>query len=189
HSDLEPKKYWDRRARGLGATDVRPSVSCGEENLLEFPGDPYSKENILVHEFAHAVHIMGLNSLDSGFDAKLKSVYDSAMQEKLWQGTYAASNKEEYWAEGVQSYFDTNRCNDPQHNEIDTREELQKYDPRLAALIADSYKSPTWRYQRPSARQSRGHLTGFDSANSPKFAWPEALDRWYQEHGKDAEPK
>src|SRR5438105_11721394 len=27
HSDLKPKAYWDRRARGLGATRQRPSVS------------------------------------------------------------------------------------------------------------------------------------------------------------------
>ena len=33
HSDLTPKAYWNRRARGLGATSERPAVSCGEENL------------------------------------------------------------------------------------------------------------------------------------------------------------
>src|SRR5688572_22374854 len=34
HSDLKSAVYWDRRARGLGATRVRPAVSCAEENLL-----------------------------------------------------------------------------------------------------------------------------------------------------------
>jgi len=34
HSKLRPKLYWDRRARGLGATLSNPAVSCGEENLL-----------------------------------------------------------------------------------------------------------------------------------------------------------
>ena len=63
HSDLKPAKYWDRRARGLGPTDVRPCVSCGEENLLKYPGDPYKTENILVHEFAHAIH-EGLKAID-----------------------------------------------------------------------------------------------------------------------------
>ena len=48
HSDLEPKKYWDRRARGLGATHARPAVSGEEENLLGYPGDPYATENILM---------------------------------------------------------------------------------------------------------------------------------------------
>jgi alpha-glucosidase len=52
HSDLTPKDYWDRRARGLGATRARPAVSCGEENLLNLRGDRYPRENILIHEFA-----------------------------------------------------------------------------------------------------------------------------------------
>ena len=41
HSDLQPDYYWDRRARGLGSTPSRPAVSCGEENLLSYQGDPY----------------------------------------------------------------------------------------------------------------------------------------------------
>src|SRR5437764_2385092 len=39
HRDLRPKGYWDKRARGLGATPIRPAVSCAEENLLGYPGD------------------------------------------------------------------------------------------------------------------------------------------------------
>ncbi|MFT6082604.1 MAG: hypothetical protein ACJAQZ_004684, partial [Planctomycetota bacterium] len=60
HSDLTPSKYWDRRARGLGATKQRPAVSCGEENLLRLPGDPYWQESLLIHEFAHAIHKMAV---------------------------------------------------------------------------------------------------------------------------------
>ncbi|HIG30232.1 MAG TPA: S9 family peptidase, partial [Verrucomicrobiales bacterium] len=79
HRDLTPKDFWDRRARGLGPTRKRPSVSCGEENLLKYPGDPYHAENILVHEFAHAIH-EGLKSTDADFDSTLKSIYQSAME-------------------------------------------------------------------------------------------------------------
>lgn len=43
HCDLRPKDYWDRRARRLGATDARPAVSCGEENLLCLPGDLWER--------------------------------------------------------------------------------------------------------------------------------------------------
>ena len=109
HSDLTPAKYWDRRARGLGATPQRPSVSCGEENVLRYPGDPYDTESILVHEFAHAMHDMGLKRVDDEFDPSLRAIYDEAMAAGLWEGKYAATNHHEYWAEGVQSYFDTNR--------------------------------------------------------------------------------
>src|SRR5262249_44228483 len=72
HSDLKDPVYWNRRARGLGPTRIRPAVSCAEENLLCFPGDPYVGENILIHEFAHAIHLMGLNSIEKTFDKKLR---------------------------------------------------------------------------------------------------------------------
>ncbi|MEO8353183.1 MAG: hypothetical protein ABI680_15745, partial [Chthoniobacteraceae bacterium] len=64
HASLRPKVYWDRRARGLGASVERPAVSGAEENLLAFPGDPYPTENIALHEFAHAIHEMAMKSLD-----------------------------------------------------------------------------------------------------------------------------
>ncbi len=86
HSDLKPASYWDRRARGLGATHRRPAVSCGEENLLQFPGDPYATENILVHEFAHAIDEMGLRSLDPEWDDVLAETFESAKAEGLWAG-------------------------------------------------------------------------------------------------------
>ncbi len=149
HSDLKPKKYWDVRARGLGATRTRPAVSCGEENLLNYPGDRYSTENILVHEFAHAIHQMGLNSLNRRFDARLRETYRKAKERGLWKNTYAMTNHAEYWAEGVQSYFDTNRPRpDAQHNHIDTREELKEYDPLLFEMIDEAFRKPKWRYVR-----------------------------------------
>lgn len=180
HSDLKPAKYWDKRARGLGASRERPAVSCGAENLLCYPGDPYGRENILVHEFGHAIHLMGLNTLDKAFDAQLKQTYEAAMKEGLWQNAYAATNKEEYWAEGVQSWFDTNRENDNQHNHVNTRDELKTYDPRLAALLTGVFGDKPWRYSRPQTRPpgQRQHLAGWDVAKSPEFAWPKDLLEW-----------
>ena len=142
HSDLQPDYYWDRRARGLGSTPARPAVSCGEENLLNYQGDPYSTENILVHEFAHAIHQMGLNTVDPSFDDRLEVMFDAAVEKGLWKDTYAITNKAEYWAEGTQSWFDTNRANDDQHNHVDTRDKLKKYDPSLATLAHRNL----WRY-------------------------------------------
>ncbi|HLU48789.1 MAG TPA: hypothetical protein VK116_11925, partial [Planctomycetota bacterium] len=124
YSDLTPSRYWDRRARGLGATRERPVVSCGEENLLGFPGDPYREENILVHEFAHAIHALGL---PADFDRRLRETYDQAMARGLWRGKYAATNHHEYWAEAVQSWFGTNRPPDHDHNHVDSRPELIEY--------------------------------------------------------------
>ena len=96
HRNLQPRLYWNKRARGLGATPERPAVSCGEENLLLYPKDPYSTENILIHEFAHAIHSMGLSETDPTFDERLEATYDAAMKQKLWKGKYAGRNHHEY---------------------------------------------------------------------------------------------
>ncbi len=177
HADLSPKNYWDRRARGLGATPARPAVSCGEENLLDLAGDPYPTENILVHELAHAIHEMAVAHLDPSFDGRLQSAYAQAREAGRWANTYAMENHREYWAEGVQSWFDTNRRNDDQHGPIATRAELLAYDPPLAALLAEVFGDRPWRYRKPRHRDAAGtsHLAGFDPASRPSFAWPPTL--------------
>jgi hypothetical protein len=153
HSDLTPKEYWDKRARGLGATRARPAVSCGEENLLNLKGDRYAKENILIHEFAHAIHEMGLNTIDPTFDMRLRAAYARAMETGLWDRTYAATNRMEYWAEGVQSYFDCNNPPNAVHNDINTREKLARYDPDLFNLIDDVFRQSMFRYVRYEKRK------------------------------------
>jgi cyclophilin family peptidyl-prolyl cis-trans isomerase len=173
HSYLEPAVYWDRRARGLGATPEAPAVSCAEENLLSFPGDPYDDENILIHELAHAIHEMGLNRVDPTFAERLLAAYRDAETDGLWRGTYAATNPTEYWAEGVQSWFDDNRQNDALHNRVNTRAELEEYDPALARLCREVFGEGDWRYRRPDKRDAdeREHLAAFDPAAAPTFSW------------------
>ena len=174
HSDLRPASYWNRRARGLGATAARPAVSCGEENLLCLPGDPYSTENILIHEFAHVIHEWGMKRVDPTFDDRLLATYLHARSNGLWKGTYAMENRAEYWAEGTQSWFDTNRADDNEHGPVDTRDEVKQHDPELARLLAEVYGDGPWRYQRPAARSAadQSHLAGFDPAQRPGFRWP-----------------
>ena len=186
HATLEPGKYWDRRARGLGATKHRPSVSCGEENLLRYPGDPYFEESILLHEFAHAIHHMALVDLDETFDARLKKAYEAAMKAGLWQGKYAATNRAEYWAEGAQSWFDDNREDDHDHNHVNTRKELREYDPGLAALCGEVFGDKPWRYSKPAERAEAGraHLQGYDAEKAPRFYWPEGLEAYYRDYMK-----
>jgi hypothetical protein len=177
HRGMKPKQYWDIRARGLGASRQAPVVSCAEENLLNFRGDPYSTENILIHEFGHGIHGMGMRSVDPTFDKRLRDAYKSALGKGLWKGTYAASNAGEYWAEAVQSWFDTNRQNDSQHNHVDTRAELKAYDPDLAKLCNEVFGDGEWRYVRPDHRPGSGHLAGYDPASAPTFRWePELLE-------------
>jgi len=142
----DPNTDWDQRARGLGGTPGNPITTAAEENLLCLAEDRYLGENILVHEFAHGIHLIGINAVEPSFNDQLQALYEDALAQGLWEDTYAATNRVEYWAEGVQSWFDTNQR--PQtgiHNGIDTREELKAYDPPLADLIADHFGEGTWR--------------------------------------------
>ena len=175
HSDLTPKPFWNRRARGLGATHERPAVSCAEENVLCCKGDPYPTENILVHEFAHAIHLMGMETLDPTFDTRLKASYDAAMADGKWKGKYAAENHSEYWAEAVQSWFGTNRENDTLHNHVNTRQELIDYDPGVAKLCEEIFGKNDWQYRRADepARKKEPHLKDLDRAKLPVFEWTE----------------
>ncbi|MGB3258338.1 MAG: hypothetical protein WBA72_10180, partial [Ornithinimicrobium sp.] len=147
-SDLNeafPETDWDTRTRGVGATFERPLVGAGEENLLCLPEDRYLGESIFVHELSHTIYDFGVTKVDGGFDARLSGAYDEAMAAGLWDGTYAATNPAEYWAEGAQSFYDTNLGAGPEHNGVDTREELRDYDPALYSLVAEVFGEDSWR--------------------------------------------
>ncbi len=168
------KDYWDARARGMGGSERDPFCSCAEENLLGYPGDPYAAECILIHELAHNIHLRGLVNVDPTFDGRLKATYEAAMAAGLWKGKYASVNHHEYFAEGVQSWFDNNRENDHDHNHVNTREELSEYDSRLADICREVFGDTELRYTKPATRLN-GHLTGYDPASTPTFEWPERL--------------
>lgn len=174
HSQLRPKDYWDARARGLGGSETDPICSCAEENLLGYAGDPYAAECILIHEFAHNIHLRGMVQVDPTFDARLNQTFKQATQRGLWKGKYAAVNKNEYFAEGVQSWFSNNRENDHDHNHVNTREELIEYDPGLAALCREVFGDARLVYTKPDTRL-RDHLAGYDPSQAPRFEWPQRL--------------
>ncbi|MES2106341.1 MAG: hypothetical protein V4634_20135 [Pseudomonadota bacterium] len=171
YSDMTPKSFWDRRARGIGATAARPATSAGEENLLNLPGDPYFAENILIHEFSHTVYEAGMITLDPSFDRRLQAAYEHAQAKGLWQHTYAMTNRTEYWASAAQSWFDCARGPDADHNAINTRARLKPYDPEIAALLAEAFGDSEWRYVKPAQRPAgeRRHLDGFNPANAGQF--------------------
>ena len=166
---FKPKDYWDARARGTGGSRTDPYCTCGEENLLAYDGDPYQAENILIHEFAHNIHLRGMVNLDPTFDQRLKQTYDAAMAKGLWKGKYAATNHHEYFAEGVQSWFDNNRENDHDHNHVDTRKELIEYDSALAKICEEVFGDTNISYTKPTTRLS-DHMEGYDPKTCPKIS-------------------
>lgn len=168
---VSAKDFWDARARGTGGSVTDPYCTCGEENLLGYPGDPYAKENILIHEFAHNIHLRGTTNIDPTFDTRLQKAYETAMAAGLWKDKYAATNRFEYFAEGVQSWLGNNRENDHDHNHVNTRKELIEYDPALAAFCREVFRDTKLTYTKPATRLT-GHMKGYDPSNAPKFKWP-----------------
>ena len=95
---------------------------------------------------------------------------------------YAGKNRSEYWAEGVQYWYDTNRTMDHDHNHVHTRRQLKTYDPPLAKLCKDVLGDSKWRYVSPRERAGEGHLKGYDPAKSPKVVRPEHIEQAARDH-------
>ena len=136
-------KYWNWRARGFGgAPEDEFSSSCGEENLLALPQDKYVGENILIHEFAHLIHTVGIVGVEPDFNERLEALRQNAIRKGLWEKTYPVSNKEEYFAECVQSFFNCNRYAEPAngvHNWVNRRTKLKTYDPDMYRLLQEYF--------------------------------------------------
>lgn len=102
---------------------------------------------------------------------------------------YASRNHLEYWAEGFQTWYDTNRTMDHDHNHIHTRKKLKEYDPVLAELCRDVMGDTDWRFVSPRKRAGRRHLAGFDPDKAPKVEQldhiKKAANDYYDKYWKD----
>ncbi len=161
--------FHDRRSRGLGGV---PMCNSGEENLLNLHGDPYRAENITIHESAHTFSFIK-GKEDKTWMGRLRETYEEAKSRGDYGNSYAISNHHEYFAEGVQCWFD---CANPRNaGGASTREELKKKDPKLAVLIAEIYGDGTWRYKKtidPNRPESeKKHLAGFNRDQMPTFSF------------------
>ena len=91
--------------------------------------------------------------LDVEFDQRLAKLYEAAMAKSLWKGSVAARDRVEYWASGVEAYFDaagSSHAPNDADRPINTREALKAYDPDLYALVDETmaYKEHVdWRYR------------------------------------------
>jgi alpha-glucosidase len=141
HLAADTALNWDLRARGLGGSRRNPFSTCAEENILAYQIDKYHAEDILIHEFSHTIHGAGILSIDPGFNEEMQASLDAALAKGRWKNVYASTNVAEYWAEGVQNWFNVNAevdndNGDGKHNKINTREEMKRYDPGLYAIVS-----------------------------------------------------
>ena len=196
--------WWDMRARGLSGR----LITCAEENVLSFKGDPWEGENIFVHEFAHGIH-HALLSMDKQFSPRLRALCAKARKSGRFRGygLNDAGEPLEFWAEGVQAWFNCNGAIRPKAAgsisslevlgpkgkhlcHIRTREQLKKYLPGLAKLIDESFGHNPWAYVPVAKRLHEPHLRGYDPARAPTFRFPkkvvEAFNRIEAEKAKKA---
>ena len=141
--EVFPGVDWDTRNKGggLGPNPNNRAIAVAEENLLCYDTDVFPYEDVALHEIAHAVLNMGIEQQPGGseFRQRLERAYHDALSRGLWAYTYAAVDPDEYWAEGVTSWFDLNGLPGPLDNGINTRPELKAYDPALAALVQEVF--------------------------------------------------
>ena len=173
-NDLKNQPGFDE-VRYLDYTPDRKLMVVPEENIFGLPGEPFAGKCLVVAVFAKALyHITGLRPaianfdrqpnrqqyelrvkrMDVEFDHKLRKLYEDAVKDGLWQGTAAARNRVEYWAAGVEAYFDAAGAGEPPNRAdrpITTREMLKAYDPALYGLVDETmaYKEHVdWRLKR-----------------------------------------
>jgi dipeptidyl aminopeptidase/acylaminoacyl peptidase len=172
--------------RYLDYTPDRKLLVVPEENILALPKDPFAGQGLLIRVFANALYqVTGLRPVDPDFDRqrgkqqyelhvkrmdiefdqRLRKIYERAMSDKRWRGTPAAHSRAEYWASGVQAYFDAAGEGHPPNfadRPISSRDALQAYDPDLYALVDETmaYKGHVdWRYQPRGALDLLGIRT------------------------------
>ena len=95
---------------------------------------------------------------------------------------YAIKNQAEYFAEGVQAWFDTNRTMDHDHNHIHTRAQLKEYDTGLADLCAEILGDTEWRFVSPRLRVGKEHLAGYDPKTAPAVEKSAFIDNAAQDY-------
>lgn len=151
-----PNTDWDA-ARAYGATPRRPLAAAPEENLLCTLEDTYPGQSVLTHELGHSVLDMAVLTRNPGFENRIKAAYKAAASLDVYQNSYAMTNADEYWAEGVQDYFDASRAGygaggggDGYDSPIYSRETLRQNDPTLYALVAEVFPESDWRPSCPN---------------------------------------
>lgn len=146
---IHPGTDWNRLGRSFPGTAEIPVAAGAEENLLCLESDRYEGEDMFVREFGWTIRRFGIAAADPSLDRSIEDAYIRAIAAGLWQNTVAEVNSDQYWAEGVQSFFDANNEEkdekDQVHNQIDTREELRAYDPFLYELLVEVFGETEWR--------------------------------------------
>jgi hypothetical protein len=174
------RRKWFFNKKGAVAKQAPIFRFCtAETNLMQFAGNAALGENLLIHDMALLIYYItglrevdpeydkkkhvqqyekGLERIDCRFDEKVKDLYRHAREKNLWSGTPAMKSRFHYFAEAVQSFFNANHIAISENKYVNTREQLQGYDPDMALFVGDIFKHPErvdWRYRK--SRATSGH--------------------------------
>jgi hypothetical protein len=150
-----PGTDWDRRGRSYPGIDLIPFIAGAEENLLCFEKDFYAGEDAFIRDFALTIRRFGMTAADPQTDARIEQAYGTAIAKGLWINTLTEIDSDNYWQEGVQSFFDVNleepedRPPNSSHNHVDTRDELRAYDTTLWEIAVSVFGNTDWRPSCP----------------------------------------
>ncbi|WP_240623832.1 glycoside hydrolase [Tsuneonella suprasediminis] len=131
---LTDRQYWDQRARGMAGV----LTSGAEEDLLGKRSSRYWGETIFVHEFSHNI-LSAIRAVDPKLARQVDAAYAHALASGLWKDEYASTTVDEYWAEGSQFWFDSNRLAVFDGRRILNHADLAAYDPQLYAVLGQAY--------------------------------------------------
>src|SRR5262245_10645263 len=179
-SDLPELK--DAKGRGdfdevryLEYAPDRKLMVVPEENVLGLPAEPFAGRCMTISLFAKGLYqVTGLRPVDPKFEAqrgkqqyelrvkrmdvefdnRLKKLFEDTVAKGRWKGTSAGRNRAEYWAAGVEAYFDAAGAGSPPNGAdrpVTTREALKAYDPDLYALVDETMAYTghvDWRFER-----------------------------------------
>lgn len=150
-------------------------VVVPEENVLQSSEEPFTGKNLVVSLFAKALyHVtakrpvdpefdkrrdkqqyeLRVKRLDIEFDKRLEKTFGDAKSKSLWRGTAASRDRVEYWAAGVEAFFDATGSGTPPigaDRPITTRETLKSYDADLFTLVDETFaykERVDWRTKR-----------------------------------------
>jgi hypothetical protein len=151
------RDYWAKRARGMGGTYTTGAA----ENIMGVPGTRYYGENILVHEFSHSI-FGAIRSIDPALAARVEAAYAHAKEKRLWQGAYMANTLDEYWAEGTQFWFNSNKAYITDTLTVLNADDFKAHDPEFYAILSAVYRwdhrIPADAYYMHPARMNSAHI-------------------------------
>jgi hypothetical protein len=133
---LTDRQYWDSRARGMSG----PLTSGAAEDLLGLRSSRFYGETIFVHEFSHDV-LAAAQAVDPTLYREVERDYAEALATGRWKDEYASTSIDEYWAEGSQFWFDSNKLAVFAGRRILSHDDLAAYDPALYAALGRAYGS------------------------------------------------